>query len=143
MDRYKGKVLLITNTASRCGLTPQYEGLQNLHDQYNDQGFEVLAFPSNNFMGQEPLQGQELQAFCSTNYGATYPVFERIDVKGRNAHPLFKFLAQQTTSPKWNFHKYLINRNGEVVTHFIPLTVPENPKIIRQIEEALGEEALV
>ena len=138
LEKYRGKVLLITNTASKCGLTPQYDGLQNLYDNYKDQGFEVLAFPSNNFLGQEPLQGEALQSFCSLNFNTTFPVFERINVKGRNAHPLFKFLASKTSKPKWNFHKYLVDREGRVVAAFLPVTKPENSKVIELIEKQLS-----
>ena len=143
LDKYKGKVILITNTASKCGLVSQYDGLQKLYDKYKDQGFEVLAFPSNNFLGQEPLQGEALQSFCTLNFNTSFPVFERVNVKGRNVHPLFKFLASRTSKPKWNFHKYLIDREGKVVTDFLPITNPESSKIVKLIEKHLNIAELV
>ena len=127
---FVGKVLLIVNTASKCGFTPQYEGLQALHDKYFSQGLVVLAFPCNQFGAQEAGDASEISSFCEVNYGVTFPVSEKVDVNGDNAHPLFKFLTSQakgilgTESIKWNFTKFLVNRQGEVVTRYAPTTKP-------------------
>jgi glutathione peroxidase len=130
MADYKGKVLVIVNTASKCGFTPQYEGLQKLHDKYQQQNFEVLGFPSNQFSNQEPGSDQEIQAFCQLNYGVTFPVFRKINVNGSKAHPLFKYLRNKTPGfftnrIKWNFTKFLINSQGEVVKRYKPSVKPE------------------
>jgi glutathione peroxidase len=127
---YKGKVLVIVNTASNCGLTPQYEGLQKLRDKYQDQNFEVLGFPSNQFLNQEPGTDAAIQEFCQINYGVTFPVFRKIKVNGSKAHPLFKYLRKKTPGfftnrIKWNFTKFLINSQGEVVKRYKPSTTPE------------------
>ena len=137
LSEFSGKVLLITNTATGCGLAPQFTGLQDLYEKYKDQGFEILAFPSNDFMNQEPLTGEELSSFCSLNFDTTFPIFERIVVKGKDAHPLFKYLSDQSSKPKWNFHKYLIDSEGQVVRDFLPITSPENGKISKLIEKEL------
>jgi glutathione peroxidase len=127
---YKGKVLLIVNTASRCGFTPQYQGLQKLYDEFHASGFEVLAFPCNQFRNQEPGSDEEIRDFCQVNYGVTFPLFAKVDVKGPNAHPLFVYLTKQapgflTEGIKWNFTKFLIDRNGSVVKRYAPTTRPE------------------
>jgi glutathione peroxidase len=127
---YKGKVLVIVNTASKCGHTPQYEGLQKLRDKYQQHNFEVLGFPSNQFFYQEPGSDQEIQEFCQINYGVTFPVFRKINVNGSKAHPLFKYLRKMTPGfftnrIKWNFTKFLINSQGEVVKRYTPKTQPE------------------
>jgi glutathione peroxidase len=129
LSDYKGKVLVIVNTASKCGLTPQYEGLQKLRDKFQ-QHFEVLGFPSNQFMQQEPGSDAEIQEFCQLNYGVTFPVFRKIDVNGAKAHPLFKYLRKKapgvlTNAIKWNFTKFLINGQGEVVKRYAPATTPK------------------
>ncbi|MVP01376.1 glutathione peroxidase [Paenibacillus lutrae] len=139
---YEGKVLLIVNTASKCGFTPQYKGLQELYDQYKDRGFEVLGFPSNQFMEQEPGTAEEIEQFCQVNYGVTFPMFAKVDVKGKDAHPLFDYLTSRTKGilskeVKWNFAKFLVNRSGEVVERFAPTTVPA--KIADDIEKLLAE----
>jgi glutathione peroxidase len=127
---YKGKVLVIVNTASKCGLTPQYEGLQKLRDKFQQQNFEVLGFPSNQFMNQEPGSDADIQQFCQINYGVTFPVFRKINVNGSQAHPLFKYLRKKTRGfftnhIKWNFTKFLINSQGEVVKRYKPTVKPE------------------
>ncbi len=145
LDTYKGKVLLIVNTASRCGYTPQLTGLQKLYEAYKEQGLEILAFPSNDFGDQEPLEGEAIQEFCSLEYRTTFPVFDKINVIGRKAHPLYKYLSSKDENgkfyakPKWNFHKYLIDREGNLVDYFFTFTKPTSKKIIRQIEKLLNE----
>lgn len=125
---YKGKVVMIVNVASKCGLTPQYEELQALYEKNKDKGFVILAFPANNFLGQEPGSDEEIKEFCSKNYGVTFPVFSKISVKGKDMAPLYKFLTEKAengvmeTSVKWNFQKYLIDREGRFVTFFEPKT---------------------
>lgn len=131
LESYKGKVILIVNTASACGLTPQYEGLEKLYQQYKDQDFVVLGFPCNQFGGQEPGTAVEIQAFCDTTFSVSFPLFEKIEVNGDGAHPLYQFLKK--TAPgvlgsekiKWNFTKFLINKDGEVVDRFAPTTTPD------------------
>ena len=128
LEQYKGKLILIVNVASQCGLTPQYEALQNLYMKYKDQGFTILAFPANNFMGQEPGTDAEIKEFCNKNYNVTFPVFSKISVKGKDKAPLYKFLTTKDengvleSSVKWNFQKYLIDREGRLVTFFDPNT---------------------
>ncbi len=124
MSNYAGKVLLIVNVASRCGFTGQYTGLQNIYAQFHDRGFEVLGFPCNQFGGQEPGSATEIEQFCSTRYQTTFPLFEKTDVNGDNAHPLFKFIKHAapgilgTEAIKWNFTKFLVDRKGEVVRRY-------------------------
>lgn len=142
LSDYTGSILLIVNTASKCGFTPQYKDLQALYDKYHDQGFVVLGFPSNQFMGQEPGTEQEIEQFCQVNYGVTFPMFAKIDVKGSHAHPLFQYLTKSapgilSKEVKWNFTKFLVNRQGEVVKRYAPTT---NPKSIESdIERLLAE----
>jgi glutathione peroxidase len=132
MDDYRGKVLLIVNTASKCGFTPQYDGLQKLYEKYRDRGFEVLAFPSNQFMNQEPGTDNEIKEFCQVNFNTTFPVFSKVDVKGPTAHPLFAFLTASapgifgSKEIKWNFTKFLVDRKGKEVRRFAPATKPES-----------------
>ncbi len=163
LDTYKGKVLLIVNTASKCGLTPQYEGLEKLYDTYKDKGFTVLGFPCNQFGGQEPGTDEEIRSFCSLNYQVEFPIFQKVDVNGENAHPLYRYLRQQapedenldknsklykhlsTNAPellegsniKWNFTKFLINKDGSVIKRYAPTTAPEEIK--DDIEKWLNE----
>lgn len=126
---YRGSVLLIVNTASACGLTPQYEGLQQLYDQYKDRGLTILGFPCNQFGQQEPGTHEEIQTFCSRNYGVTFPMFAKIDVRGAEAHPLFRYLTGGNDElVPWNFTKFLINREGQPVKRFEPQTVPGDLK---------------
>ncbi len=135
---YKGKVVLVVNTASKCGNTKQYDGLEKLYQQYGDKGLVVLGFPSNDFMGQEPGTEEEIQEFCRLTYGVKFPMFEKTTVKEKNAHPFFKNLAAAAgTYPTWNFHKYLIGRDGKLITEFSPRTKPYNDKVIEAIESAL------
>jgi glutathione peroxidase len=128
---FKGKTLLIVNTASQCGFTPQYKGLEQLQTKYSSEEFSVLAFPCNQFGGQEPGSNEEIVEFCSLNYGSTFPIFSKIDVNGDNAHPLFKFLTTEkkgllgTEKIKWNFTKFLINKDGEPVNRYGSSTTPE------------------
>ncbi len=143
LDHYHNKVLLIVNTASECGFTPQYAELEILYKLYRNRGFEVLAFPSNDFGKQEPLTGTQLETFCSTQYQTSFPLFERIHVKGPAAIPLYQFLAntkknkKSNGAPKWNFHKYLINRQGEVADYFYSPTSPCSARVKAAIEKLL------
>jgi glutathione peroxidase len=143
LSDYKGKVLLVVNTASGCGFTPQLQELQDLHQAYAEKGFEVLGFPSNDFGGQEPLDGAAINEFCEVNYGVQFPMFEKIMVRGKEAHPLFQFLSDKKLNghlnsvPKWNFHKYLINKEGEVVDYFYSFTKPSSSKVKKKIQRLL------
>lgn len=133
LSEYKNKVLLIVNIASACGFAPQLNELQQLREQIGTENFEILGFPSNDFGRQEPLDGEDIHAFCEVNYGVKFPVFEKIMVRGDHAHPLFKFLTESST-PRWNFHKYLINKDGEVVDYFFPFTKPLSSKVKKKIQ---------
>jgi glutathione peroxidase len=138
---YKGKVLLIVNTASKCGFTPQYKELQTLYDKYHIKGLEILAFPCDQFAHQEPGTDAEIQSFCQINYGVTFPVFGKIEVNGKNAHPLYKYLRSQKKelfgdSIKWNFTKFLIDREGNLVERYAPSLSPA--EIAPAIEKLLG-----
>lgn len=140
LANYKGNVLLIVNTASKCGFTPQLEGLQQLYDAYKNEGFYVLGFPCNQFKNQDPGSEEEIATFCQLNYGVTFPMFAKVDVKGEHAHPLFKYLTDEakgmfTKQIKWNFTKFLINKQGVVVNRYAPQTKPEHIK--KDIEAAL------
>jgi glutathione peroxidase len=141
LDTWAGKVLLIVNTASRCGFTPQYEGLEDLHRQYGERGFEVLAFPCNQFGAQEPGSAEEIATFCSTTFDVTFPIFAKIDVNGPKADPLFERLKAEapgvlgSRAIKWNFTKFLIDRQGRTVRRYAPATKPE--EIARDIEALL------
>ena len=132
MSNYKNKVVLIVNVASSCGFTPQYEGLQKLYDSYKEKGLEILAFPCNQFGNQEKGGTEDIKNFCEKNYSITFPIFEKIEVNGQEAHPLFKFVKEQkkgfmgTESIKWNFSKFLLSKNGEVIKRYGSLDVPEN-----------------
>ncbi len=141
---YRGKVLLLVNVASRCGLTPQYTALEALHQEYKDDGFSVLGFPCNDFAGQEPGTEAEIQSFCSTNYGVTFPLFAKLKVLGDERAPLYAYLTQQQTSPDgpgevaWNFAKFLIGKDGTVVARFGPKVAPSAPEVEAAIEHALN-----
>jgi len=132
LSEYKGTVMMIVNTASKCGFTPQYEGLEKLYEQYKDQGFVVLGFPCNQFKNQEPGSDEEIQQFCQVNYGVTFPVFSKINVNGKDTHPVFELLKDQargfggTKAVKWNFTKFLVDKDGHVVKRFAPSTSPES-----------------
>jgi glutathione peroxidase len=137
-DVYAGKVILVVNTASKCGNTPQYDALEKLYEDYGDEGFVVLGFPSNDFMGQEPGTEAEIQEFCRLTYKVRFPMFEKITVKKGKAHPFFDQLAAAAgTHPTWNFHKFLIGRDGKLITEFSPRTKPDNEDVVAQIEAAL------
>jgi glutathione peroxidase len=130
LSQYKGKVLLIVNTASKCGFTPQFAGLQKLYEKYGNEKFEVLAFPCNQFANQDPGTDEEIKTFCSLNYGVTFPIFKKIDVNGENAEPLFDYLKKSApgllgSAIKWNFTKFLIDSEGNTVGRFAPATKPE------------------
>ena len=130
LEKYKGKVMLIVNTASKCGFTPQYKDLQKLYDDYNEKGLEILAFPCNQFAKQESGNNDEIQEFCQINYGLTFPVYGKIEVNGKNAHPLYKYLKSQKSGGllgsriKWNFTKFLVDRKGNVVGRYSPTINP-------------------
>jgi glutathione peroxidase len=140
---YKGKALLVVNVASKCGLTPQYEGLEKLHETYGDRGFEVLGFPCNQFAGQEPGTPQEIRDFCDTTYHVDFPLFEKIDVNGAKAHPIYRELTQTADGDgdagdvKWNFEKFLVAPDGSVVGRFRPTVTPEDPALVAAIEAQL------
>jgi glutathione peroxidase len=139
-DTYGGQVLLVVNTASKCGFTPQYEGLEAMHAKYKDKGFAVLGFPSNDFMGQEPGSEEEIQEFCTLTYGVKFPMFEKVQVRGDTPTPLYADMIKATgEAPGWNFHKYLIDRSGKVIASFGSRTTPEDPKLVAAIEKALAE----
>lgn len=139
-EAYSGKVLLVVNTASKCGNTPQYDGLEKLHEQYEEDGLVVLGFPSNDFMGQEPGTEEKIQEFCRLTYGVEFPMFEKTSVKKKNANPFYAALAEAAgTYPNWNFHKYLIGRDGQLIANFSPRTQPYDDKLVASIEQALGE----
>ncbi len=144
LSDYRNKVLLIVNTASQCGFTPQLKELEALRHEFEGQDFEILAFPSNDFGGQEPLDGISIGKFCKINFGAHFPVFGKMQVKGQDAHPLFKFLSSKKengrvqSAPKWNFHKYLVDRSGHVQDFFYPFTKPTSAKIRRKISDLLS-----
>jgi glutathione peroxidase len=137
-EAYAGKVLLIVNTASKCGNTPQYDGLEKLYQEYGDRGLVVLGFPSNDFMGQEPGSEEQIEEFCRLTYGVEFPMFEKTSVKEANAHPFYAALADAAgTYPTWNFHKYLVGRDGELIAEFSPRTQPEDDALVAAIEDAL------
>ena len=137
--QFSGKVLLIVNTASECGYTPQYDGLEKLYRRYRAQGLAVLGFPANDFGGQEPGSNKEIAQFCRVNYGITFPVFAKTPVVGANANPLFKELAAKTGKPpRWNFHKYLLDRTGQPVAVFESAVEPEDRQVTSQIDKLLG-----
>jgi glutathione peroxidase len=143
LDTYKGKVVLIVNVASKCGYTPQYEGLQATYAKYKDKGLVVLGFPANNFMGQEPGTNEEIKQFCSLKYNVTFPLFAKISVKGEDKHALYKFLTDKTTNPdfggeiSWNFNKFLVDKNGKIIARFASGDKPEGEKVTQAIEMAL------
>jgi glutathione peroxidase len=137
---YQGKVLLIVNTASKCGFTPQYEGLEKLHAELGAKGFSVLGFPSNDFMGQEPGSEEEIQKFCTLTYGVKFPMFEKTTVKGEQASPLYRELEAVTgNAPGWNFHKYLVGRDGKVIKDYGSRVKPDDATLRADIEKALAK----
>jgi glutathione peroxidase len=161
LGEYKDKVLLIVNVASKCGLTPQYEGLEKLYENYRDKGLEILGFPANNFMGQEPGTEDEIRDFCSTNYNVQFPLFSKISVKGDDRHELYKYLTETKSETDvndgglennlkgyghnrstpgeilWNFEKFLVGKNGEIVARFAPDVTAEDERLVEKIEEEL------
>ena len=139
-DTYAGKVLLVVNTASKCGNTPQYDGLEKLYEEYGEDGLVVLGFPSNDFLGQEPGTEEQIQDFCRLTYSIKFPMFEKVTVKKGDAHPFFDKLADAAgTYPSWNFHKFLIGRNGELISEFSPRTQPYDQELIAEIDSALEQ----
>ncbi|ENV57355.1 glutathione peroxidase [Acinetobacter soli] len=138
---YQGKVLLIVNTASKCGFTPQFAGLEKIYEKYKEQGFEVLGFPCNQFGGQDPGSNQEIGSFCQRNYGVSFPMFAKVDVKGPEAHAIFRYLTREakgilgSENIKWNFTKFLVSRDGKVLNRYAPTTKPES--LEEDIEKAL------
>lgn len=138
--QYAGKVLLVVNTASYCGFTSQYEGLEALHEKYNPKGLVVLGFPSNDFGNQEPGDSKQIADFCFNTYGVKFPMFSKTSVRGKEANPLHAELARQTgTTPKWNFYKYLIDRNGKVLDSYSSMVSPTDRKLVGDIEKALAQ----
>ncbi len=141
MKDYNGKVLLVVNTASKCGFTPQYEDLQKLYNEYKDQGFEILAFPCNQFGNQEPGDNEEIRSFCKLNYDVTFQLFDKVDVNGENTHPIYKYLKENvkgllnSKDIKWNFTKFLVDKNGDVVKRFAPIKKPLSMK--KDVEKLL------
>jgi glutathione peroxidase len=140
---YEGKALLLVNVASKCGLTPQYEGLEQLQKEYADKGFTVVGFPCNQFMGQEPGTAEEIQEFCSTTYGVTFPMFEKIDVNGAQRHPIYDELTAVADADgeagdiTWNFEKFLVSPGGDVVGRFRPQVTPDDPALVGAVEAQL------
>ncbi len=143
LNTYRGNVLLIVNVASKCGYTPQYEGLQTLYTKYKDQGLVVLGFPANNFGNQEPGTNEEIKSFCSTKYRVTFPMFAKISVKGDDIHPLYRYLTSRETNPdfagdiSWNFNKFLVGRDGKIVARFESADAPGSAKVVQAVESAL------
>lgn len=141
LDTYKGKVVMVVNVASKCGYTPQYEGLEAIYKKYKDQGFVILGFPANNFMGQEPGTEKEIKEFCSTKYGVSFPMFSKISVTGKDQHPLYTFLTSKESNPNfggditWNFNKFLIDRGGNIVARFATADKPESESVTAAIEK--------
>jgi glutathione peroxidase len=143
LSKYRGRVVLIVNVASKCGLTPQYEGLQKLHEQYADQGLAILGFPANNFLRQEPDTNAQIKAFCSTKYGVAFDMFTKVSVKGRDKCELYEYLTSKQTNPqfggelKWNFTKFLLDRDGRIIGRFEPRVRPGDARVVQAIEAAL------
>jgi glutathione peroxidase len=142
LAQYRGKVVLVVNTASQCRFTPQYEGLERLYQAYRARGFLVLAFPSNDFRGREPGSAAEIGTFCRTHYGVTFPIFEKVNTIEPDASQLYRFLAQRHGPPQWNFHKYLIGKDGQVLAAFQSAITPEDPTLRSAVEAALQTPAV-
>ncbi len=144
LSGWSGKALLVVNVASRCGLTPHYAGLQKLYESYGQRGLEVLGFPCNQFGAQEPGTDVEVKEFCTRNYGVTFPLFSKIEVNGDGRHPLYRWLTSEQAAPegagdiKWNFTKFLVDRNGKLLARFGPRTEPEAPELVSAVEKALS-----
>ncbi|MEO9876602.1 MAG: glutathione peroxidase [Anderseniella sp.] len=141
LNRFRNRAVLVVNTASECGFTGQYAGLEQLWQDYKDKGLTVIGVPSNNFGGQEPLKGEQIKHFCKLNYGVTFPLADRTDVAGRNAHPFYKWAIEQAgqkARPRWNFHKILLDRNGDIAATFATAVEPTSSQVRGAIDEALG-----
>ena len=144
LSTYKGKVILVVNVASRCGFTPQYSALESLYEKYKDQGFVILGFPANNFGGQEPGTNAEIKSFCTLKYNVTFPMFAKVSVKGADTTPLYQYLTRQANPSlagdiKWNFTKFLVDRNGKVVARFESPVKPDSPEVVEAIEKLLRQ----
>jgi len=140
LAEYKGKVLLLVNVASKCGFTPQYKGLEAVYEEYKDKGLVIVGLPANNFGAQEPGTDEEIRTFCTRNYNVTFPMMSKISVKGGDQDPLYKYLTTNNGGDiKWNFTKFLVDRNGNVVARFEPATKPDSPEVKTAIEKALSE----
>ena len=140
LEAYRGRVVMVVNVASACGLTPQYEGLEALYEQHAGDGLVILGFPANNFGGQEPGTNDEIAEFCTGEYGVTFPMFEKISVTGDDQHPLYATLSREGGPPTWNFTKYLLDREGRVVARFDPRTAPNDEALVGRIEELLAQQ---
>ena len=144
LDVYKGKVLLVVNTASKCGFTPQYKGLEKLYENMHGKGLEILGFPCNQFGAQEPGTADEIESFCELNYGVTFPLFAKIDVNGDNTAPIYKYLKHAkpgllgSEAIKWNFTKFLVDKNGNVISRFESKVTPESEDLVKAVEQALA-----
>ena len=144
LEKYRGKVVLIVNTASKCGQAPQLEKLEELYQDYKKDGFVVLGFPCGQFAGQEPLEGEDIAEYCQINYGVSFPMFDKVDVRGPNTHPVFRFMASRqkngkfSVRPWWNYYKFLVGRDGKVIDYWITYTQPDVPRIRKTIEKALA-----
>jgi glutathione peroxidase len=145
LGSYKGKVVLLVNVASKCGFTPQYAGLESLYEKYKDRGLVIVGVPANNFMSQEPGTNEEIKKFCSTKYNVSFPMMSKVSVKGDDKTPLYTFLTDPSSDPqfagdiKWNFTKFLFDRNGKPVARFEPATKPDSPEVLSAVETALGK----
>jgi glutathione peroxidase len=139
LSSYKGKVLLLVNVASKCGYTPQYTGLQSLYDQYRNKGFVIIGVPANNFGGQEPGTDEEIKTFCSRNYNVTFPMMSKVSVKGSDMTPLYGYLTQGSGDVKWNFTKFLVGKDGKVISRFESKVTPDDPELTGAIESALAK----
>jgi len=140
LSTYKGEVTLVVNTASECGYTPQYQGLEKLYEDYKGKGFVLLGFPSNDFGGQEPGDAKQIRQFCSTRFHVTFPMFEKVKTKGADQSPVYAFLSKDGRGePKWNFHKYLIGKDGQVVGVFPSAVTPDSPELTKAIDAALSK----
>lgn len=143
LEDYEGKVVLVVNTASRCGLTPQYAGLQSMYEKYKEKGFVILGFPCNQFGSQEPGTNSEIKSFCSTKYNVSFPMFSKIDVNGEEAAPIYKYLTSKDVKPagkgriSWNFEKFLIDRDGNLIGRYSPRTRPDDAELVKAIESEL------
>ena len=144
LSTFAGKVVMVVNVASKCGFTPQYDGLQELYQRYKDEGFVILGFPANNFMRQEPGTNEEIQQFCRLTYGVSFPMFEKISVAGRDIHPLYEYLTSKKSNPEfggritWNFNKFLIGKDGSIIGRFPSKTEPLEQEIVTAVENALN-----